>query len=59
MIGGKTFGRRCRSRIRALRVPVTAVLEDSTAPAVWIVDHDIVRRRTVVLGPKDETGFVV
>lgn len=42
-----------------VRVPAAAVLDAPDAPAVWVVDHDLVQRRAVVLGPKDEDDFVV
>lgn len=47
------------ARHASLHVPATAVFDEPGSPAVWIVDQDVVRRRAVVLGPREADDFVV
>jgi membrane fusion protein, multidrug efflux system len=58
-LGTTLYAKRGGEQRAGLRVPATAVLDDPAAPAVWIVDHDVVRRRPIVLGPRDADDFVV
>jgi membrane fusion protein, multidrug efflux system len=57
--GTTLYAKRAADAPAAIRVPAAAVLEDPTAPAVWVVDHDVVRRRAIVLGSRDADDVVV